>query len=216
MRHGGEAQAARDSFNGQSRANKNLVLAFLTAWCCSRRRHRVEHQQHQPGRVELPAERARRDRADAAVQQPGGHRVGEGVQAPSRSKHPCAAVVAIVGASVAFWALAPKSKRHKATGSDGDAAPPSAAAPTSSAGRLVAAAARDRGAVARATPILPAPNGGGDERSAVAGRRADAADHAARGGRRRSDRADKDPLWPSWFGACRDLAGRAINDGHRT
>ncbi len=31
MRHGGEAQAARDSFNGQSRANKNLVLAFLNS-----------------------------------------------------------------------------------------------------------------------------------------------------------------------------------------
>ena len=31
LRHGGEAQAARDSFNGQSRANKNLVLAFLTS-----------------------------------------------------------------------------------------------------------------------------------------------------------------------------------------
>jgi hypothetical protein len=31
MRHGGEAQAARDNFNGQSRANKNLVLAFLNS-----------------------------------------------------------------------------------------------------------------------------------------------------------------------------------------
>jgi hypothetical protein len=31
MRHGGEAQAARDAFNGQSRANKNLVLAFLNS-----------------------------------------------------------------------------------------------------------------------------------------------------------------------------------------
>jgi mono/diheme cytochrome c family protein len=31
LRHGGEAQAARDNFNGQSRANKNLVLAFLTS-----------------------------------------------------------------------------------------------------------------------------------------------------------------------------------------
>jgi hypothetical protein len=31
LRHGGEAQAARDGFNGQSRANKNLVLAFLSS-----------------------------------------------------------------------------------------------------------------------------------------------------------------------------------------
>lgn len=31
LRHGGEAQAARDGFNGQSRANKNLVLAFLNS-----------------------------------------------------------------------------------------------------------------------------------------------------------------------------------------
>jgi hypothetical protein len=31
LRHGGEAQSARDSFNGQSRANKNLVLAFLNS-----------------------------------------------------------------------------------------------------------------------------------------------------------------------------------------
>ena len=31
IRHGGEAQAARDSFVAQSRANKNLVLAFLTS-----------------------------------------------------------------------------------------------------------------------------------------------------------------------------------------
>jgi len=31
MRHGGEAQAARDGFNGQTRANKNLVLAFLNS-----------------------------------------------------------------------------------------------------------------------------------------------------------------------------------------
>ena len=31
LRHGGEAQAARDSFNGQSRANKNLVLGFLAS-----------------------------------------------------------------------------------------------------------------------------------------------------------------------------------------
>jgi len=31
MRHGGEAQVARDNFNGQSRANKNLVLAFLNS-----------------------------------------------------------------------------------------------------------------------------------------------------------------------------------------
>jgi cytochrome c peroxidase len=31
LRHGGEAQASRDGFNGQSRANKNLVLAFLNS-----------------------------------------------------------------------------------------------------------------------------------------------------------------------------------------
>jgi hypothetical protein len=31
LRHGGEAQSARDGFNGQSRANKNLVLSFLTS-----------------------------------------------------------------------------------------------------------------------------------------------------------------------------------------
>ena len=31
LRHGGEAQSARDGFNGQSRANKNLVLAFLSS-----------------------------------------------------------------------------------------------------------------------------------------------------------------------------------------
>ncbi|HEY7375797.1 MAG TPA: di-heme oxidoredictase family protein [Polyangia bacterium] len=31
LRHGGEAQAARDGFNGQSRANKNLLLAFLNS-----------------------------------------------------------------------------------------------------------------------------------------------------------------------------------------
>ena len=31
LRHGGEALTARNNFNGQSRANKNLVLAFLTS-----------------------------------------------------------------------------------------------------------------------------------------------------------------------------------------
>jgi mono/diheme cytochrome c family protein len=31
LRHGGEAQSARDGFNGQSRANKNLLLAFLNS-----------------------------------------------------------------------------------------------------------------------------------------------------------------------------------------
>ena len=31
LRHGGEALTARDNFNGQSRANKNLVLAFLNS-----------------------------------------------------------------------------------------------------------------------------------------------------------------------------------------
>ena len=76
LRHGGEALTQRNNFNALSRANKNLVLAFLASLVLFPPDDTASStSQHQPERGELPAGRPRRDRADAAVQQHGRSRV---------------------------------------------------------------------------------------------------------------------------------------------
>ena len=86
LRHGGEAQAARDAFAALARDAAELRARLPDTLVLFPPDDTASNlQPDRPGRRELPAERPRRDRADGAVQRPDRPRVGTCQRHPGRS-----------------------------------------------------------------------------------------------------------------------------------